>query len=528
MGALQLLRFAVGGLWRQKVRTGLTLIGVTVGTCALAFSVALGLGLRAFIDREFQGRETFWRISVRVTEPTADPADLPPEKVEVHGTMSDERRARIRDALAQKYLNEGSRKPPKTLTSDALAAIAALPDVSEVRTVRSDSGRAWLGDRSATGFVVAGKLAPLADRLIVGRLPESDDAPEVVVSEFTLYELGVRDDAQLEAVLGKPLQVDIGGVRNAPPMALAMALTGRALSDDLSRAQALALAKLSGQLPKALDKFDLTAGDRAALKLLLEKKPEADSTRRIDSTKVASGEFRIAGVTRLLTKADRKTRDPFRAYEYDHGDLFLPPAAGDHLFRQLPWAKDMGFFSAEVRVRPGGDLPAVVNEIDAMGFDTSSALKWFDSAKREVTLIAAGLNLFAFVALFVAGIGITNTLVTSVVERTREIGILKAVGATRGQVFGIFLTEGAVIGLLGSGLGLALARLLVIPADGYVRGLIQGQMYDTKMLSETVFEFPWWLWAGAVVFAVGVTTAAAFYPARRAARIDPILALKYE
>src|SRR5258708_6877281 len=102
MGALQLLRFAIGGLWRQKVRTGLTLIGVTVGTCALAFSVALGLGLRAFIDKEFQGRDTFWRISVRIAEPSADPADLPAEKVAVHGSMSDERRARIREALAQK------------------------------------------------------------------------------------------------------------------------------------------------------------------------------------------------------------------------------------------------------------------------------------------------------------------------------------------------------------------------------------------------------------------------------------------
>jgi putative ABC transport system permease protein len=299
------------------------------------------------------------------------------------------------------------------------------------------------------------------------------------------------------------------------------------LGDDLSRAQALALAKLSVQLPKSLDKFDLTTGDRAALELLLEKKPDSGTTRR-DTTKVATGEFRIAGVVRLLTRADRKTRDPFRAYEYDHGDLFLPPGAGDRLFRQLPWVKDLGFYSAEVRVRPGGDLPGTVTAIDGMGYDTSSALKWFDSAKREVTLIAAGLNLFAFVALFVAGIGITNTLVTSVVERTREIGILKAVGATRGQILGIFLTEGAVIGLLGSGLGLGLARLLVIPADSYVRRLLQVQMEENPMLSETIFLFPVWVWLGAVVFAVGVTTAAAFYPARRAARIDPILALKYE
>lgn len=525
----ELLRFALGGLWRQKVRTGLTLVGVTVGTCALAFSLALGLGLRAFIDNEFKGRDDFWRVHVRAGEPAGEPADLPPEKVAVHGSMSEGRKARIREALVQKHLNETMHQPPVLLTPDKLAAIAALPDVTEVRTFRTDGGRVWLGDHSAPVTVVAGRLESLSDRLIAGKLPQSDDAAEAVLSEFALYELGVRDDADLEAVIGKPVQVDVGGVRNAQPMALARALTGYLPGDDLSRAQALALAKLTGQLPKALDKFDLSPAERAAIRTLLEKKPdESANHRRIDSGKYATGEFRIAGVIRILTKADQKKGDPFGPWEYRTGDLFLPPGSGEQLFGRLPWLKDQGFYSAEVRVKPGGDLPATVAAVEGMGFETNSLMKWFNNSKREVTLIAGGLNLFALIALFVAGIGITNTLVTSVVERTREIGILKAVGATRGQVLGIFLAEGAAIGLLGAGLGLGLARLLIIPADRWVRGLIQGQMMGERMVSETIFVFPWWLWAGAVVFAVVVTTAAAFYPARRAAGVDPIQALKYE
>src|SRR5207253_5071737 len=118
--------------------------------------------------------------------------------------------------------------------------------------------------------------------------------------------------------------------------------------------------------------------------------------------------------------------------------------------------------------------------------------------------------------------------VTSVVKRTREIGILKAVGATRGQVLGIFITEGAAIGILGAVLGLALARTCAIPADRWVLNMIEGQMGGDRMLTQTIFVFPWWLWAGSLGFAVFVTTAAAFYPARRAAGIDPILALRSE
>src|SRR5205085_6504726 len=98
----ELIRFAVGGLWRQKVRTILTLIGVTVGTCALAFSLALGFGMRAFIDREFQSRDDFWRVQVHVDEPAADPKDAPPDKVAVRGDVSEDRRERIREALVER------------------------------------------------------------------------------------------------------------------------------------------------------------------------------------------------------------------------------------------------------------------------------------------------------------------------------------------------------------------------------------------------------------------------------------------
>ena len=96
MSSTQLFRFAVGGLWRQKVRTALTLVGVTVGTCALVFSLSLGLGLRAFIDNEFKSRDDFWRVIVRIPDPTTDPATIPPEMIAVKGEMSEERRSRLR------------------------------------------------------------------------------------------------------------------------------------------------------------------------------------------------------------------------------------------------------------------------------------------------------------------------------------------------------------------------------------------------------------------------------------------------
>ncbi|MBN9519415.1 FtsX-like permease family protein [bacterium] len=526
MNLIQAIRFALGGLWRQKVRTALTLVGVAVGTAALVFSLSLGIGLRAFIDREFRERDAFWRVTVRVADPTPDPEKVPPEKVEVTGAIDPERRARLREALARRYLRDELRTPPKPLDKAAVAALEALPDVSEVRIVRSSNGRAWLADRSAPAFVVSAKLDSLTPRLIAGTLPVDDSG--VVLSELALYDLGVRDDAALDAALGAPVQVDVGGTTIAPQFALARALAGWLPTDDLSRAQATALARLAVALPKSIDKLDLDPADRDALRGLLDRKSDPTRTNRPDSGKVASGQFKLAGVVRLLTEAERKKADPFAGWELAESDAYLTPAGGETVLDQLPWVKNTGVHSVEVRVRPGGDMPAVVAAAEEMGFGTFSALRWYSAAKREVTLVAGGLNLFALIGLLVAGVGITNTLVTSVVERTREIGILKAVGATRGQVTGLFLTEGAAIGLTGGLLGLAAAVAISYPADGYVRGLIRGQMGNHEMKTTTIFEFPWWLLVGGVVFAVLITTLAALYPARRAARIDPILALKYE
>ncbi|MFO0798115.1 MAG: ABC transporter permease [Gemmataceae bacterium] len=526
MNLVQALRFALGGLWRQKVRTTLTLVGVLVGTAALVFSLALGLGLRAFIDREFREREGFWRVTVRVAEVTPDSDKVPPEKVAVSETVGPERRARLREALARRYLRDEARTPPKPLDAAAVAALGAIPDVTEVRVVRSSAGRAWLGDRSATAFVVAGRLDSLAPRLIAGELPA--DPAGVVLNELALYDLGVRDDADLMAAVGRPVQVDAGGTTAAPPFALARALAGWLPADDLTRPQAVALGRLALALPKSLDKLDLSPADRAALGDLLNRKPDPDRARRPDSGKVASGQFRLAGVVKLVSEGERKKADPLAGWELAEADAYLTNAAGDALFDQLPWVRGSGVGSVELRIRPGGDMPGVVAAAEEMGFGTYSALRWYSAAKREVTLIAGGLNLFALIGLLVAGVGITNTLVTSVVERTREIGILKAVGATRGQVTGLFLAEGGAIGLAGGLLGVTAAILISFPADGYVRGLIQGQMGNEAMKTTTIFEFPWWLLLSGVLFALLVTTLAALYPARRAAGIDPILALKYE
>jgi putative ABC transport system permease protein len=117
-------------------------------------------------------------------------------------------------------------------------------------------------------------------------------------------------------------------------------------------------------------------------------------------------------------------------------------------------------------------------------------------------------------------------MLMTVLERTHEIGVMKAVGAKDRHIEMIFLVEGGILGLVGGGLGLLFAWLASFPGNAIAQSMIEKETQG--MLEHTVFIFPVWLTLGIPAFAALVTTLAALYPARRAARINPILALRHE
>jgi putative ABC transport system permease protein len=138
----------------------------------------------------------------------------------------------------------------------------------------------------------------------------------------------------------------------------------------------------------------------------------------------------------------------------------------------------------------------------------------FSFRREQFTYLAlfGVMTCIAGVALLVAALGIINTMLMSVLERTREIGVLKAVGARQGHMQAIFLVEGARIGLTGGILGLSVARAIAVPGDAWVVSLVPGRL---KLgVHESLFVGPAWLVLGAPLFAALVTILAAVYPGR--------------
>jgi putative ABC transport system permease protein len=115
-------------------------------------------------------------------------------------------------------------------------------------------------------------------------------------------------------------------------------------------------------------------------------------------------------------------------------------------------------------------------------------------------------------------------MLMSILERTREIGIMKAVGAADGDIRNIFFFESALIGLAGGFLGVGLGRLVSVVINRIVNYFLSRQ--GVPFID--YFTFPWWLCLGSILFAVAVSLAAGIYPAMRAARVDPVVALRHD
>jgi putative ABC transport system permease protein len=177
-----------------------------------------------------------------------------------------------------------------------------------------------------------------------------------------------------------------------------------------------------------------------------------------------------------------------------------------------------------VRVKGASDVKAAEDAIKQMGFTAFSLL----DASRNLSVVFAVfdllLGIFGSLALVVASLGIINTLVMAILERRREIGVLKALGAADRDVRRLFFAEAAVMGFLGGLCGVSLGWLIERAINLGTNVYLSRQ----QLPAIKVAAIPWWMVVAAIAFSIAVSLAAGIYPASRAARLDPVEALRYE
>jgi len=182
------------------------------------------------------------------------------------------------------------------------------------------------------------------------------------------------------------------------------------------------------------------------------------------------------------------------------------------------------YSSLTVRVKSPSLVEATEAKLKDLGFSAFSLLDASKSLRIFFSVFDLLLGIFGSLALAVATLGIINTLVMAILERRREIGVLKALGAADRDVKELFFVEAGVMGLFGGVIGVLLGwligRTLTLGTNIY--------LHRQNLPGVDISSVPWWLVLLSILFAVGVSLAAGLYPASRAARLDPVQALRYE
>ena len=161
----------------------------------------------------------------------------------------------------------------------------------------------------------------------------------------------------------------------------------------------------------------------------------------------------------------------------------------------------------------------VQTQINNMGYQTYSNAEWVESTQQQYANIQAMLGGIGAVALLVAAIGITNTMMMSIYERTKEIGVMKVLGCDMRNIQSLFLIEAAYIGLIGGliGIGVSYGISAIINRAVHASGNEMNLSY-----------IPGWLVIAAIIFAILIGMIAGYFPSRRAMKLSPLAAIRNE
>ena len=357
------------------------------------------------------------------------------------------------------------------------------------------------------------------------------------------------DDAAVRALQA------LKGVETAFPEVRFPAVVGSGEAEEFRLVQVVPariagskLVKLVAGAPFTRDDENAVIVGRPLLRALGLDDPAAavGRTLRLSSIAVDLGRFNPADIGAMLT--GDKLPISKETYEFPIvgvteslgfggptplvSDVYLPPGASDRI-KKLPFTNiwdlfraggGAGYSAVNLRLLSPAYADAVKAEVQAMGFSTFALVDQFAQVKTSFVFMDMALAAVGMIAIFVAALGIINTMTMSILERYGEIGVMKAVGAGPGVIKRIFLVESGAIGLMGGAGGLAL---------GWAVSRIINRVVNYFLARQGIphieyFSYPLWLCLGAIVFAVGVSLLSGLLPARRAARVDPVVALRHE
>lgn len=436
---------SVRSLWRRKLRTFLTILGVVIGASSIILMLSLGIAMNTNFRQQMESMSSLTVIEVWANnweDPNAPKLD--DKAVESLSALPGVQRVIPQESI-NAYLEIGKFRSSWSMNLIAMDPedLEALGYTADIGAPLPEGGKNYivLGQGYAREFTKKGKKN---NRYGMGE--------PIEINPGDTMEINL---AELDWETGKPI-VGSDGQKVKPPK--------------------LAKVQISGMYSEMTQNGYAVYISRDLYNKLMEEQ-----------------------------KAYRK-----KLYGKDDGGRYQDPNK---------------YQGIKVKVANEDDVVAIQQQINDMGFRGYSPMEYLDEMKKVAASIQMILGGIGAISLFVAAIGITNTMMMSIYERTKEIGVMKVIGAKLTDIRGMFLMEALMIGAIGGSVGVIFSYLI-----SFIMNKFAPQIAASLNMASgaTISEIPVWLAAAALIFSTFIGLVSGYFPARRAMKLSALSAIRTE
>lgn len=453
MKFLDLLRMSSSNLWKRKVRTILTVLGVVIGVASIVVMISLGLGLSRSLMEQYESYGSLTQITVY--EP---------------------------------YYYDGNDKDVKRLDDELISTIERIGHVESVYPVLQMSAMAKYG-----GY----------ENYLMLRAMPSEAIAElgITVGEGSLPS---RTDNELKFFYGYQVVQDFYNSKTGA----GFWQTGELPDIDMMNDPIFII-------------FDMDAYWQSQAPQSGEGQPVKPPKKYL---------IEACGVQETPPDGEYAM---YSWYTFCDIDQLIPELKKIFKNKVIPGQpstktgkpyKEIFYNQLLVNVDEMDNVTDIQTQITEMGYEANSNAEWIESEQKTMGYVQAVLGGIGAVSLFVAAIGITNTMMMSIYERTKEIGVMKVLGCDLRNIRSLFLLEAGFIGFIGGIIGLVLSYTLSAVINKLAAGA--GGMMVPE--STSISYIPIWLALLSLIFAVLVGMVAGFFPALRAMKLSPLAAIRTE
>lgn len=482
MRKTDVIRFAGGNFLRRKARSALTVLGVVIGTMAVVIMLSIGIGMNKGFEDQVSSYGNLRQIQV----------------YELWGTVNEE---------TGQWEENASREP---LDDIALEDIRAIDRVKAVTPTANYWGCQLIMDNTEKAQYVqvngidAASMEDFGYEILYGRLLNESD---IGTNNF---------------VMRYCVPANFFTMREDEPIWYYTPTEGEELPFNPLDDHRFQMTWYQDYGTGAVDT------SKARIKLL-EGNCVGILVQNVNEDYQASIYMDIASVQSM-----KKTFEENQSKYYGWGDRYEAEAvvlSSGGISMGGEAGSDSGrksiYDNFAVMVDDQDHVQQVEKAIAEMGYETNSNMQWLTSMQDQTKFLRSILGAIGVVAFIVAAISIANTMVMSIYERTREIGIMKVLGCKLSDIRGMFLIEAAIIGITGGALGVVLSYAASFAVNSLAKNGGMSMM-GIDAATSNLSIIPPWLDLAALVLATIVGVVSGLYPAIRATRLSALEAIKNE